>query len=215
MEVELNGRKRRQFKCLVMHHYGIDLKRKFVVDAIFIKCLQLQQRVQGLDLRQPVLKLVWPCLILLLVSGLCVQLLLAQEPGLRFMAKMGRYSKALEERGMSPQELEIVDTVAKAYGLDEEKTRLLMAIRLAENGRQGREFGVLTPEAMRFEKASDPLKSFRIQAMHAAGTIAKHYTGDLDSFAARYAPPSDPRDTGGLNKNWAGNVRSIMEKLNG
>jgi hypothetical protein len=113
------------------------------------------------------------------------------------------------------KELAIIDRVAEEYGLSPEGTLLLTTIRKVENGRQGREFGVLTPEAMRFEKDADPLKSFETQAKWAAGTIRSRYTGDLTAFANRWAPIGVKNDPTNLNKNWEKNVRFHMNTLKG
>ena len=112
----------------------------------------------------------------------------------------------------SPKEAEITARVAKDYKLDEEGTKLLFAIREVENGRQGREFGVLRPEAMRFENDPDPMKSFEIQAMWAAGTIRDRFTGDLKAFADRWAPIGAKNDPKNLNKNWLPNILDKMNK---
>jgi hypothetical protein len=108
-------------------------------------------------------------------------------------------------------ELDIINQVADQYGLEGDSRKLLFAIRKAENGRQGREFGVLTPEAMRYEKDPDPIKSFIIQAKWAAGTIKKRFNGDLDAFAKRWAPLNASNDPKGLDKNWLKNVKSYMK----
>jgi hypothetical protein len=108
-------------------------------------------------------------------------------------------------------ELSIINSVADAYGLDEKSRRLLYAIRKAENGAQGKEFGVLNSEAMRFADDPDPAKSFKIQAMWAAGTIKKRFKGDLKSFADRWAPIGAENDPEGLNKNWLKNIEFYME----
>jgi hypothetical protein len=106
----------------------------------------------------------------------------------------------------------VIERVAGEYGLDEEQKKLLYAIRKVENGRQGREFGVLTPEAMRYEKDPDPMKSFETQAKWAAGTIKKRYDGDIERFANRWAPVGVANDPTNLNKNWVKNVKYYMNK---
>jgi len=112
----------------------------------------------------------------------------------------------------APQEDEIISRVAKEYKLDEVETKLLFAIRDVEAGRQGREFGVLKPEAMRFENDPDPMKSLEIQAKWAAGTIEKRFTGDLKAFADRWAPIGAKNDPDNLNKNWLPNILDKMSK---
>ena len=112
----------------------------------------------------------------------------------------------------SSQEAEVISRVAKEYNLDEVETKLLFAIREVENGRQGREFGVLKPEAMRFENDPDPMKSLETQARWAAGTIDKRFTGDLKAFADRWAPIGAKNDPKNLNKNWLPNILDKMNK---
>ena len=108
------------------------------------------------------------------------------------------------------QELSVISGVAQQYKLTPEQTKLLFAIRRAENGTQGREFGVLVPEAMRFANDPDPMKSFNIQAMWAAGTIKKRYTGDLKAFSQRWAPIGASNDPKNLNANWLKNIEYFM-----
>jgi len=79
---------------------------------------------------------------------------------------------------------------------------LLLAIRLSENGAEGKEFGILNPKANNLDK----------QAGWAAATIMKHHkrfgssavTQEfINSLADRYCPPTaDPQG----NKNWKINV---------
>lgn len=112
-------------------------------------------------------------------------------------------------------EKQVISKVADQYNLNDEQRSLLFAIRKAENGSQGKEFGVLKPEAMRFKDDPDPLKSLTIQAMWAAGTIKKKYKGDLKDFASKWAPVGASNDPGGLNKNWVKNVSYFMENQDG
>jgi len=109
-------------------------------------------------------------------------------------------------------EYDMIEQVADEYKLTGEKRKLLHAIRGAEQGRQGREFGVLKSEAMRFEKDPDPVKSFVTQARWAAGTIKKRFDGDLEKFAKRWAPIGVKNDPTNLNKNWLKNVRSFLKQ---
>ena len=104
----------------------------------------------------------------------------------------------------------ILARVAADYKLDGESRRLLYAIRLAEDGGAGREMGVLTPAAQRYK--GDHAKSLKLQARWAAGTIRKRYTGDLEAFAARWAPVGAANDPENTNKNWLPNVRRLMRK---
>jgi hypothetical protein len=109
-------------------------------------------------------------------------------------------------------EEQVIRRVAKEYELDDVETNLLLSIRDVENGRQGREFGVLKPEAMRFENDPDPKKSFETQAKWAAGTIEKRFTGDLKAFSERWAPIGAENDPDNLNVNWLPNILDKMRK---
>lgn len=87
-------------------------------------------------------------------------------------------------------ERKIIQEVAKQYGLSQHQTQLLLAIRKVENGAPGLEFGVgqdiKNHPAKRYRH--DPLKSLRLQASWAAGTIKKRYHGDLKTFSKIYCP---------------------------
>ena len=124
---------------------------------------------------------------------------------------ISKQRSGMEKLFASPKESEIISNVAKEYNLDEVETKLLFAIREVENGRQGREFGVLKPEAMRFENDPDPMKSLEIQAKWAAGTIDKHFDGDMKKFADRWAPIGAKNDPTNLNKNWLPNILDKMK----
>jgi hypothetical protein len=95
-------------------------------------------------------------------------------------------------KALPAREVGILLAVGRDYGLSGDALRLLFAIRLTENGRPGVEMGVASNfpghRARRYE--GDFENSLRVQAMWAAGTINKHYTGDLKAFAKRYCPPN-------------------------
>lgn len=105
------------------------------------------------------------------------------------------------------KEIAIILQVAEDYGLTEYETKLLIALRACENGKNetGLEYGVGSDNpkhpARRF--AGDPEQSLELQAGWAAGTIAKRYRGDLAAFMQIWNP-SDPNEVN--------NVRSRMEK---
>ena len=91
---------------------------------------------------------------------------------------------------------------------DHENLSLLFAIRKAEHGGPGIEFGVLHPKA----KGTD----LRTQAGWAAATVMKNRSrhnpkkdGDFIAFlGSRYAPKNVENDPTGLNANWIDNVRA-------
>ena len=105
------------------------------------------------------------------------------------------------------REWKMIRQVAVNYDLSEEQTWLLAAIRRHENGRPGLEFGVGGPmnSGHPSHRYQDGTKSFYIQAMWAAGTIRRHYRGDLKAFGKRYNPPHP--DT------WSTRVASLLTRL--
>lgn len=91
---------------------------------------------------------------------------------------------------------------------------IVAAIRHAENGRAGREYGILHPKALG--------KSYRTQAGWCAATVQKHYDrwtkagsrGDfLESLARRYCPVGAGNDPTGLNRHWLKNVRHWRDRI--
>lgn len=124
----------------------------------------------------------------------------------------GIFGNQAQAKELPQKEHTVIQDVAQEYKLNPEQTKLLTAIRKAENGRTGREFGVLTKEAMRYK--NDPEKSFKTQAQWAAGSIKKHYNGpqDLPAFAKRWAPSKVANDPANLNKNWLKNVRNFLKE---
>lgn len=96
---------------------------------------------------------------------------------------------------------------------------IVAAIRYAENGRSGREYGILHPRVK---------PTYRSQAGWCAATVQKNYDrwqkagakGEFIPFLGnRYCPLDDPRDKDKLNRHWIGNVtkfakcfRDIKEK---
>lgn len=91
---------------------------------------------------------------------------------------------------------------------------IVAAIRYAENGRMGREYGVLHPKALN--------KSYRTQAGWCAATVQKNYDrwvaagskGDYIAFlGARYCPVGADNDPKGLNKHWIGNVTKFAKRF--
>jgi hypothetical protein len=108
-------------------------------------------------------------------------------------------------------EKQMIKQVADEYNLRGDSRTLLFVIRILERGSVGREFGVLTPQAMRYP--DNPQKSFITQCRWAAGTIKKRYNGNLKEFADRWCPIGAENDPTGLNKNFYGNTLFWMEKL--
>ena len=90
---------------------------------------------------------------------------------------------------------------------DAQDIRLMFAIRQAERGRAGLEFGILVPG----------VNTLELQAAWCACTIRNHHARHeahacglefLECLGNRYCPP----DAHPLNKNWLKNVRYFLEK---
>lgn len=115
--------------------------------------------------------------------------------------------KAAAKPLLPEREWKMIREVAVNYDLSDDATWLLAAIRRHENGRAGLEFGIGGPmnSGHAAHRYQDGTKSFYIQAMWAAGTVRKHYTGDVDKFAKRYNPANF--------KKWAKSVNSLITRL--
>ena len=90
---------------------------------------------------------------------------------------------------------------------------IVAAIRYAENGRAGREYGILHPRVK---------PTYRSQAGWCAATVQKnwdrwHKAGAKGEFivylGGKYCPLSDPRDKDGLNKHWIPNVKKFQKRF--
>ena len=105
------------------------------------------------------------------------------------------------------QEWTMLREVATKYGLSQEETWLLAAIRLHENGRPGLEFGIGGPmdSGHKAHRYRDGVKSFRVQCAWAAGTIKRRYKGDLVAFGKRYNPLNAAQ--------WSKKVAQIVVRL--
>lgn len=92
----------------------------------------------------------------------------------------------------------------------------LAAIRLAENGRAGREFGVLSEGAETYEKQAHiaalsirnntyryVVKTDQWPIDSATGQLSRSFT---EFMAARWAPIDAANDPDGLNRHWPKNV---------
>ena len=104
-------------------------------------------------------------------------------------------------------EWRMIRQIAVNYDLDEEATWLLAAIRRHENGRPGLEFGIGGPmnSGHRAHRYRDGVKSFYVQGYWAAGTVRKHYRGDIAAFGRRYNPANAAK--------WSASVSSLVARL--
>ncbi len=104
-------------------------------------------------------------------------------------------------------EWRMIRQIAANYDLDEDATWLLAAIRRHENGRPGLEFGIGGPmnSGHRAHRYRDGVKSFYVQGYWAAGTVRKHYRGDIAAFGRRYNPANAAK--------WSASVSSLVARL--
>lgn len=117
-----------------------------------------------------------------------------------------------------PEELETILTTARRYfpegiSYPVNPYALILAIREAEHGRKGFEFGVVAV------KDTD----LKTQCEWACATVAKNFerfraSGEKDFIAflgKRYAPVGAENDPKGLNHFWVDNVRFFYERFRG
>ena len=104
-------------------------------------------------------------------------------------------------------EWKMIRQIAVNYDLSDEATWLLAAIRRHENGRPGLEFGIGGPmdSGHKAHRYRDGVKSFYVQGYWAAGTLRKHYTGNIAEFGRRYNPLHAAK--------WAASVTSLISRL--
>jgi hypothetical protein len=90
---------------------------------------------------------------------------------------------------------------------------LVVAIRYAENGGKGKEYGILHKRCP---------KTYRGQAGWCAATVQKNYDrwvkagklGDFITFLSkRYCPVGADNDPNGLNQHWVKNVKHFAKKF--
>ena len=118
-------------------------------------------------------------------------------------------------------EYQVIMEAAKRNDLAEEDYSILFAIRKAENGGKGREFGIIHPRCDEQMK-KNPEKTLDIQAGWAASTIRKNRErwknegrpGDFITYLGnKYAPRGVSNDPNDLNENWISNVSNWVNKL--
>ena len=104
---------------------------------------------------------------------------------------------------------------------DYDNLSTLFAIRTAENGKHGKQFGVLAQGAG--AKSGESFhQSLDRQAGWAASSLLKNRArhaeagneGDFEEFMGkRWAPQGVANDPTNLNKNWAGNVNRVKDEI--
>jgi hypothetical protein len=123
------------------------------------------------------------------------------------------------------EEIKKIEAAAKRNNLKKELIPVLYSIRKTENGKKGREFGIIHPKC-EILMAEDPEHTFEIQAGWAAATIQKNYDrwieagrpNDFISFLGeKYCPTKGGLSVkeSELNKYWITNVKFWSKKING
>jgi hypothetical protein len=118
-----------------------------------------------------------------------------------------------------PGEEEKILRVGTQYNVD---PRFLAAIRLAENGRAGREFGVLSVPAPTYDNQLSVAASTVAHRMSSytamTGLQPTDDTGRLTDdfigyFGNIWAPPGASNDPNGLNSYWVANVQNFYGSI--
>jgi hypothetical protein len=121
--------------------------------------------------------------------------------------------------GLPTREVEIIAREASRAGVD---PALLAALRRAENGGPGREFGVLSVPAPSLDDqarvAANSIRNaaarFERQGGLAVDPATGRYTDEfLRFFSARYAPVGADNDPGGLNRHHARNLQRLYARF--
>lgn len=108
-------------------------------------------------------------------------------------------------------ECAVIAWAASKHGIP---ASVLCALRIIENGRPGRDFGVLSVQAETYEEQADiAARSFKngerryLDAKGMPPRAGDRYTDDfLRFFSARWAPVGAANDPDGLNNNHASNL---------
>jgi len=120
-----------------------------------------------------------------------------------------------------PGEADVIAREAARTGTD---PALLTAIRKAENGRQGREFGVLSAAAPTLDAqarvAANTVRNTLLRYAQRGGqpvdpASGRYTEGFLRYLSARYAPVGAPNDPLGLNRNHAANLIALYRRVSG
>ena len=119
---------------------------------------------------------------------------------------------------LGDEEDAIIFETAEARGID---ARLLAAIRKAEMGGPGREFGILSVPAVTYRDqasiAANTIGNNATRYENATGVSAKsgsRYTEAFITYLGRiYAPLNAPNDPSNLNVNWISNVSNWYRSI--
>jgi len=114
------------------------------------------------------------------------------------------------------QEIPVIRKAAERNGMKfgSDDWFLLLAIRQAENGRAGRQFGILNKKAYNLDLQA-AWCACTIRNQHRRSGIKEVNEKYLLSLQKRYCPENASNDPTGLNSNWLRNVTYWFKKLKG
>lgn len=123
------------------------------------------------------------------------------------------------------KELTHLTPIAISHGVD---PCFVMAIRIAENGGPGKEFGVLSVHAPTYDEQCAVCCATVAHRLFTLSTAAGHifpidfshgcafYSDEfIQHFANIWAPRGATNDPNGLNSNWAHNVIQLYKEIRG
>jgi hypothetical protein len=115
-----------------------------------------------------------------------------------------------------PKEIPVIRAAAERNGIKygSDDWFLLLAIRKSENGKPGREFGILNSKAYNLDLQA-AWCACTIRNQHKRSGIKEVNDKYIASLAARYCPVGAVNDPKGLNKNWIRNVTYWYKLLKG
>jgi hypothetical protein len=127
------------------------------------------------------------------------------------------YRMRLSGTFLPEPEDQVIFNIAADVGID---ARLLAAIRKAEMGGPGREFGILSvPAPTYYAQASIAATTIRnnvgrYEVMGDAAMVNGRYTDAFIAYlGSRYAPMGASNDPNGLNENWVRNVSAFYGQI--
>lgn len=115
-----------------------------------------------------------------------------------------------------------IDTILQTSARYNVDARMLAAIRKAENGGPGREFGVTSVPAPDYQSqanvAAESIRNnqdrYEAEKGYASTTLDGRITDEFIAYmGARYAPIGAANDPTGLNANWVRNVQNFYRGI--
>lgn len=112
------------------------------------------------------------------------------------------------------EEVPLIDKAAARNDVDGELRLVVYAIRVAENGGPGREFGIMDARADTYDKQAGWCAA-TVRKNHARWVRAGKEIPFIQFLGNRYCPVGAENDPDGLNAHWVRNVTHWYEKFGG